>query len=191
MHILKQRIPVRVAQSGHDPLDGFFFLAMETKDLLQPGTIFEILNSSNGVIPFSLKTDGSVIMLTRLNVDWVMADHHVSPNLILPNDYVATKVEPAELYFMNGTTIEGIIEMDAAAGHQRTSDFLNGHDAFYPMLTRLGMLLVNKASVRMTKLAVTPSSQVAASAIGIAHLGRVRTRTLEDVARASASRPSA
>jgi hypothetical protein len=104
------------------------------------------------VIPFIGTEDGSVILLTRLNVEWVMAGERTEMNLILPADYVISRQEPVELEFMNGTTIDGVIQMEVTPEGIRASDFLNGPADFYPVLTRMGTLLVNKARVRSTRL---------------------------------------
>lgn len=153
MHIAKQRVAVRVATIGHDPVDGYVCLAPERGDPGQPGTILELLNSSHRVIPFILEGDGAIVLLTRTNFDWVIAGDRVERRFILPDEYLVARQEPVEIQFMNGTTIDGLIQIDGARGDLRASDFLNGSDDFYPVLTRLGTLLVNKERVKETRLA--------------------------------------
>jgi hypothetical protein len=165
MYMEKRRVDVRVSQSGHDPLDGFFCLALAGGPHEAPQTVLGLLNSPLRVIPFIVEGDGSVILVTRQNVDWVMTPEHVESGLVYPSGYVVTREEPAELEFMNGTTMDGLIQM-AGQGAGRASDFLNGRDDFYPVLTRHGILLVNKSRVRETRLSTVipnwaPKSQAA------------------------------
>jgi hypothetical protein len=152
MYVSKRPVTVRVAQFGHDPLDGAFALAQETDAQGQPTTIFELLNSSLRVIPFIVREDGSIILLTRRNIDWVMVDERVDGQLVLPKTYVVAREEPVELQFMSGTTIDGLLQIDSQNETQRASDFLNLPEDFYPVLTRLGTLLVNKDRVKETRL---------------------------------------
>lgn len=152
MYVHKKRVPVRIAQSGHDPLDGFF--ALTPRDELGPGeTILGLLNSSQRVIPFIVEGDGSIILLTRINLDWVIAGERADGSLVLPPDYRITREEPVELHFMNGSAIDGMMQIEGAPTHCRASDFLNADPDFYPVITRLGTLLVNKNRVRETRLA--------------------------------------
>lgn len=152
MYIVKERIAVRVSQSGHDPLDGFFALASSSADGVGPRTILELLNSSRRVVPFIVAGDGNVILLTRLNLDWVMAGDRVPVGLVLPFDVEIVREEPVALHFMNGTTIDGLLQISPTSEGDRASDFLNSDSDFYPVRTHLGMLLVNKCRVRDTQL---------------------------------------
>jgi hypothetical protein len=150
MYVKKRRVAVRVSQFGHDPVDGFFCLALEPDGAKEPETILGLLNSSLRVIPFIVEDDGTVILLTRLNVDWVMAGERVESDLVVPHHTRVVREEPVALHFMNDTTIDGLIQMEEKDG--RASDFLNSAADFYPVRTRMGMLLVNKSRVRETRL---------------------------------------
>lgn len=152
MYVAKRQIAVRASQSGHDPIDGFFCLALAPAPPEEAGTLLELLNSSSRVIPLIRAEDGAVILLTRLNIDWVMAGERVEASLIYPARGETLREEPVVLHFMNGTTMDGLILMDAAAMGSRASDFLNDSGDFYPVRTRLGTLFVNKSRVRETRL---------------------------------------
>ena len=134
-------------------MDGFFCVGPAWA--AEPQTILELLNSTLRVIPFIVAADGSVILLTRLNLDWAMAGEQVESDLILPADYLVSRSEPVELEFVNGTTIDGVMQMEVTEERSRASDFLNGPAEFYPVLTRIGTLLVNKSRVRETRLSGT------------------------------------
>jgi hypothetical protein len=152
MFVKKHGVAVRISQFGHDPLDGMFCVAPAPDPKNEGRTVLELLNSDRRVIPFIVSGDGSVILLTRVNLDWVMAQDHDGSGLILPDDYIIGREEPVEIEFMNGTTIDGILQMALDDEDTRASDFLNGPADFYPVLTRMGTLLVNKARVRSTRL---------------------------------------
>jgi hypothetical protein len=131
-------------------VDGFFCLAFGSTSPDEPQTVLELVNSSLRVIPFIVEEDGSVILLTRQNLDWVMAGERVEPEYVIPSESLAAREEPVVLDFMNGTTMDGLIQLAQREG--RASDFLNAPADFYPVRTRLGMLLVNKSRVRETRL---------------------------------------
>jgi hypothetical protein len=158
MFIEKVRIAVRISQIGHDPADGFVCLAVDRTILTEPHTVLELLNAAVRVIPFIRGEDGAVIFLTRLNLDWVMPAERVKADLILPPSSIPCREEPVVLQFLNGATIDGWIQTGQPMGRGRTSDFLNGREDFYPVRTRLGMLLVNKSRVAETRLSVTSAS---------------------------------
>jgi hypothetical protein len=52
-----------------------------------------------------------VILLTRLNLEWVMAGELVECDPIYPAEYVVSRAEPVELQFMNGTAINSLIQL--------------------------------------------------------------------------------
>lgn len=151
MYVTKTRVAVRISQSGHDPLDGYFALAPEP-DAYRIQTVLELLNAPKRVIPFIVEGDGGILLLTRLNVDWVMVDGEVDIALVLPESHQVLREEPVELHFMNGTTIDGLMQVEGHRSDWRASDFLNAEPDFYAMTTRLGILLVNKTRVREARL---------------------------------------
>lgn len=153
MFVEKRRVAVRVSQISQDPLDGHMCLAGSIGGSGGAETLLGLLNSPLRVIPFIVEGDGNVILLTRLNVEWVMAGDRVEPEMIYPSGYSVGREEPVEIQFLNGASIDGLIQMEVTEHRSRTSDFLNGDDDFYPVLTRVGTLLVNKSRVRETRLA--------------------------------------
>lgn len=155
MHVEKQRIAVRISMSGHDPLGGFLSLGPHSAGHTAYESLLELLNSAQRVIPF-IQEDGQVILLTRANLAWVMAVERAERSLVVPADYVVVREETVELSFVNGTTIDGQIQIEETATGSRASDCLNAPTDFYPVKTRLGILLVNKARVCETRLSRVP-----------------------------------
>ncbi len=166
-YIEKDRAAVRVSEPGRDPMDGFFALAPTTPLRDGPETILDLLNSKQRVVPFIHGEDRTVLLLTRLNIDWVMAGPGVDRDHVCPRNYIVTREERVQVSFLDGRVIEGLIQMELPEDFNRASDFLNGTDDFFPLVTRLGTLIVNKARVRETLVFETsprPAVQNAAAA---------------------------
>ena len=147
-YVHKHRAPVRVCLPGQDPIDGLFSLNPQSPLHDGPETILELLNSPVRVIPFIMGEQGSVLLLTRLNVDWTVAGHGVDPALVCPRTYAVTREETVHVTFSDGRSIDGLLQMELPQGMNRASDFLNGVEEFFPMRTRIGIVIVNKARVR-------------------------------------------
>lgn len=151
--IQKLRAPVRLSQPGESPLDGFLCLLPELDGLHRPETILELLNSPRRVIPFLRPSDESVVLLTRLNIDWVVVGAQVDPVWVMPKRFPATREQSVQLHFFDGRTMEGEVRWPSPGADIRLSDFLNDAADFYPLATRVGTLMVNKSRVRETRVA--------------------------------------
>ena len=150
--IHKLRAPVRLSQPGESPLDGFLCLLPEIDGQRRSETILELLNSSRRVIPFLRIAGDSVVLLTRLNIDWVMASAQTDAEWIMPKRFPATREQSVRLHFIDGGSMEGDVRWSSPAADIRLSDFLNDAADFYPLLTRMGILMVNKNRVREARV---------------------------------------
>jgi hypothetical protein len=150
--IQKLRAPVRLSQPGESPHDGFLCLLPEL-DGRRPETILELLNSSRRVIPFLRPADDSVVLLTRLNIDWVVVGAQVDPAWVMPRRFPGTREQSVQLHFLDGRSMEGDVRWHSPGADIRLSDFLNDPADFYPLATRVGTLMVNKSRVRETRVA--------------------------------------
>jgi len=148
----KIRTRVRLAQPGKEPVNGFLSLAPQAPFHEGPETLLELLNSDIRVIPFIREDDDAVILLTRRNIDWVAAGSGVAPERIHPPAFRVTREERVELTLNNGSHVEGLVQMELPTDYNRISDFLNGAEDFYALVTRWGTVLINKAAVRETRL---------------------------------------
>ena len=152
--IQKLRAPVRLSQPGDMPLDGYFCLLPEMDGHPGPETILELLNSTRRVIPFFQVADDNVVLLTRLNIDWVVPGAQVDADWIMPKRLHAIREQSVRLQFFDGREMEGAVRWGSPLGADiRLSDFLNDPADFYPLVTRLGILMVNKNRVRETRVA--------------------------------------
>jgi hypothetical protein len=151
--IQKLRAPVRLSQPGDTPLDGYFCLLPEIDGHPRPETILELLNSTRRVIPFFQVADDNVVLLTRLNIDWVVPGAQVDSDWIMPRRLHAIREQSVRLQFFDGREMEGDVRWCSPGADIRLSDFLNDAADFYPLVTRVGILMVNKNRVRETRVA--------------------------------------
>jgi hypothetical protein len=150
--IQKLRAPVRLSQPGESPLDGYFCLLPDIDGRGSPETILELLNSSRRVIPFFRIADDNFVLFTRLNIDWVMPGAQVDSNWVMPRRVHATREQRVHLQFFDGREMEGDARWTSPGADIRLSDFLNDPADFYPLVTRMGILMVNKNRVRETRV---------------------------------------
>lgn len=157
-YIEKLRVPVRVSQAGLAPIDGYLALDPQAEFHVGPETLLERLNSVSRVIPFQRGEDDRTLLLSRADVEWVAADPAVAPNLVCPTNYQVTSEERASLRLASGATLEGQVQMELPEHLNRASDYINGTDDFFPLMTPFGVLLVNKLRVSCFELhSVSPS----------------------------------
>lgn len=151
--IQKLRAPVRLSQPGDSPLDGYFCLLPDLDGQGRPETILELLNSSRRVIPFFRIADDNVVLFTRLNIDWVVPGAQVDSEWVMPRRIHATREQSVHLQFFDGREMEGAVRWTSPNADIRLSDFLNDAADFFPLVTRVGILIVNKNRVRETRVA--------------------------------------
>lgn len=150
--IQKLRAPVRLSQPGETPVDGYLCLMPEIDGEHRPETILELLNAPRRVIPFLRDADDSVVLLTRLNIDWVVVGNQVLQDWVMPKRSPAMREQKVRLHFVDGGMMEGHVRWSSPAADIRLSDYLNDAADFYPLVTRLGILMVNKNRVREARV---------------------------------------
>src|SRR5262249_19341582 len=84
VYVQKVRVPGRLSQPNQESRDGWFLLYPEVEGGGRSESLVELLNSTRGVIPFLPAQDTSVVLLTRLNLDWVIVGSGVEPSLVFP-----------------------------------------------------------------------------------------------------------
>lgn len=157
-YIEKIRVPVRVSQAGLAPIDGYLALGPQAEFHAGPETLLERLNTISRVIPFQRGEDERTLLFSRAEVEWVAADPAVAPSLICPPNYQVTSEERVSIRLSSGTSLEGQVQMELPEHLNRASDYLNGVEDFFPLMTPFGVLLVNKLRVSCFELhAVSPS----------------------------------
>lgn len=151
-YIEKLRVQARVARSEQESADGFFSVTPISPFRAGPETILDVLNSDRRVIPFLRSDDEATLLLTRAAIDWVDVGPEVALELVRPRNYRVTREERVELVLGNGTRLGGLIQMELPEESNRTSDFLNGEEDFFPLLSQGRTLLVNKSKVREVRV---------------------------------------
>ncbi len=149
-YVEKYRAAVRVCLPGQDPIDGEIALGPHSRTRQGGETMLELLNTPQRVIPLILPH--TVLLITRLNIDWVLAGKGVDADLVCPRSYVVSREESVQVTFNDGRAIDGMIQMEMPEGMNRASDFLNCPDDFFPLRTRLGVAIVNKVRIRNTRV---------------------------------------
>lgn len=143
-YVEKLRVPVRVALRGEQPVEGFLSLAPRAEMHEGPETVLERINQLNRFVPFHRAADGVCVLLTRRHIEYVEAAHDVDPALVRPSAFRTTREERVSVRLLGGGSFDGVISMEQPEEFNRTSDFLNGDEDFFPLQTESGTLLMNK-----------------------------------------------
>ena len=114
--------------------------------------MLDLLNAGKGVVPFLFESGSDAALLTVRYIDWVLAGPGVDPATVCPPTYIVAREERVELCFADGRRMDGTIQMEVTDDFTRVSDFINAPERFYPIRTRLGLMLVNKDRVSGTRL---------------------------------------
>jgi hypothetical protein len=146
-YIHKLRAAARVSEPGEEPLDGFFSLSPVTRTHRGPETLLERLNAPERVLPFHRAEDEAVLLLNRLEIEWVRPAPSVDPDRISPGTFQVTREERVRVRLASGETLEGVLRMELPEWINRVSDFMNGEEDFFPLACAEGMMLINKHHV--------------------------------------------
>ena len=147
-YIDKLRVTVRVSRPGEPAMEGRLSLCPHSARHAGPETLLELLDPPAGFLPFERSTDDAVLLLSRPDIQWVMAGPGVDPELIRPPTYRFTRKERVWVGLREGDVLDGLIQMELPENLNRVSDYLNGPERFFPLSTRRGTFLVHKAAVR-------------------------------------------
>lgn len=146
-YVPKLRVPVVVVQAGEPPLRGALSLALHSANRVGPESVFDRLNTPDRLVPFHRAEDDAMLMLSRGALEWVMAGPGVEESRVCPAPIFTTAEERVGLRFQSGGTLEGMLRIELPSHLNRASDFLNGVDDFFPIVTDEGLRLVNKAQI--------------------------------------------
>ena len=151
-YIEKIRVTVRVSRPGEPVLDGIVSLSPHSRSHAGPETLLELLNSPVTVLPFQRLSDDAMLLISLADLQWLMAGPGVAPELVRPRTFRFTREERVHVRLRGGDEFEGVLQMEMPELINRASDFLNGPDPFFPLTTRQGILMVQKASAREIRL---------------------------------------
>jgi hypothetical protein len=151
-YVRKLRVAAIVSQAGEPPLEGFFALAPRAEFHEGPETLLERLNSPDRVIPFERDSDDVVVLFNRLEIEWVQPGPNVNPELLSPRTFRVTREERVQVRFGGGEALDGLLRMELPEYLNRASDFLNGPEHFFPLVTERGVILINKLAILNTRL---------------------------------------
>ena len=151
-YIPKLRVAAVVSQAGQPPVEGSLSLSPQAQFHLGPETLLERLNTRDRILPFQRRGDGAVLLITRMEVEWVAAGPAVERDLICPRGYRVTREEKVQMRFASGEDLEGLLQMELPETLNRASDFLNSEEDFFPLVTKRGIVLINKHRVLHTRV---------------------------------------
>jgi hypothetical protein len=151
-YVRKLQVPVRLSQPNLAPRDGSFQLYPTVGRENRPETMLELLNSERSVIPFILEEDATVLLLTRMNIDWVAIGPGVESRLIVPPDNPITHEQRVELRFIDESRVDAGLRWNQDQEAVRLSDFLNATEEFLAARTGFGTLIVNKGRIREMRI---------------------------------------
>jgi hypothetical protein len=150
--IEKIRVPVRVHQSGIEKIQGWFALGPQARFHDGPETLLELLNSPARVIPFVRAADEAVLLVQRQAILWVEAAAEVDPGWIRPPSFSVAREERVQVFFDDGRRMEGLLQMDLPEEMNRASDYLNGVDDFFPLITPGATAIIHKSRLSAVRL---------------------------------------
>jgi hypothetical protein len=150
-YVEKIRVPVTLRAPGIEELRGEVAVAARAALRDGPETLLELLNGPQRIVPF-IREDEEVVLVNRLAIDWVSADASIEPSWITPPAYLLTRQERVEVTFVDGRTSAGIIPMELPQHLNRASDFMNGGEDFFALMTSQAAVLVNKSRVAGVRL---------------------------------------
>lgn len=151
-YVHKLRAMAWVSELGEEAIEGSFALTPQAQFHDGPETLLERLNAPDRVIPFECKDDDEILLLNRLEIEWVLPAPPTAPELICPPTYQVTREERVRLRLRSGETMVGLLRMELPEWFNRASDFLNSPEHFFPLITEQGVVLVNKLCVLSTRL---------------------------------------
>jgi len=146
--VRKSSIHVEIGRIGRPPVQGSLFLRTSGRTGAPPETLSQLLNGSEErMLPFERRSDGATLLIARTQLTWVRAlDGSDARNRKRDGDR-PTREELVRVSFLGGVDIEGLLLMELQGMCDRASDFINGSEAFFPLLTSGGLCHVNKETV--------------------------------------------
>jgi hypothetical protein len=151
-YIEKIRVTVRVSRPGEPVVEGALSLSPHSEFHTGPETLLELLDPPAEFIPFHRLTDDAVLLLSRPDIQWVLAGPGVDPELVRPRTFRFTREERVRVRLRGGEELDGLLQMELPENVNRASDYLNGPERFFPLTTRQGAFLIHKAAVREVRL---------------------------------------
>ncbi len=143
-YVDKLKLPVRLALLDQAAMAGCVSLAPNAEHHDGPETLLERLNLSTRILPFLRAGDHAVLLLNRMAIDWISTGPEVDAAQVRPPAFMFTREEHVQVRLIGGAVFEGLLAMELPEQFNRTSDFLNMDEDFFPLTSPSGTLLVNK-----------------------------------------------
>jgi hypothetical protein len=165
-YIEKIRVMARVSRPGEPVLEGILSHAPHSQFHEGPETLLELLNLPVNMLPFQRLSDDATLLLSRLDIQWLMAGPGVAPDLVRPHAFRFTREERVRVRLRGGEELEGLLQMELPEMINRASDYLNGPESFFPLASRQGVFLIQHARTREIQLYDSSPLPVPYGAVG-------------------------
>jgi hypothetical protein len=143
----KIRVLVRLALRHEGPVSGAMFVSSHGGRASHPQSVWELLEEFGPFLPFEKSPDGTTVLVSRRNIDWVQVEGEASFDLFHPPPRGLVREELVQVRFQDGGIMVGLMVLDIPDAGKRASDFVNGPGSFFPLVTPEGRFLVNKKAV--------------------------------------------
>lgn len=161
-YVEKIKVPVRLALRGEAAEPGCLSLSPYAELHEGPETLLERLNQPTRIVPFHRDSDGAVLLVNRVAIEFVEAAAGLDPAFVRPPAYRFTREERVRVRLIGGAAFEGVLAMELPQEFNRTSDFLNAEEDFFPLSSASGTLLVNKRRLLEVRVFSAPAPARAA-----------------------------
>jgi hypothetical protein len=151
-YVQKLRASVRVLLVGDPPIDGVLCLAPYARFHDGPQTLLELLNSGDRMVPLEGGEEGTVRLITRSEIVWVAPHSGVEARLQRHTSFQVTNEEQVRIRLVDGTSLDGLLQLELPSEFNRASDFLNMTDDFFALESVDGLRFINKLRVREVRL---------------------------------------
>jgi hypothetical protein len=157
----KLKVHVRVKCAGAEPISGYLSLAPQAAVHEGPETLLELLNSNQRMFPLLGEQEREMTLIARAQLEWVEAGHDVTESWIWPRPFLVTREERVAVEWPDGRKLDGRVPMELPHDLNRASDFMNGEDDFFPLISSERTLLVSKLQLRgVVVFSVSPKPQL-------------------------------
>jgi hypothetical protein len=144
----KLKVHVRAKCAGAEPVSGYLSLAPQAAMHEGPETLLELLNSNQRMFPLLGDEERDMTLIARAQLEWVEAGADVTQSWIWPQPFLVTRDERVAIEWPDGRKLEGRVPMELPRDLNRASDFMNGEEDFFPLISGNRTLLVSKLQLR-------------------------------------------
>ncbi len=151
-YIPKRRIPVRLWSADLQGVDGDVFLNLDPAGSRHQTVLYK-LNETARFLPVAMGEQGRIHLFNKARIARVTAALEVLQSDLYTRGFQPSREEDAEVWFNDGTSVQGRIWMPLERPTQRVSDYMNQRGwEFFVLLAPGTVQLVNASLVARMQL---------------------------------------